>query len=269
MKLSRRAGRDISVPEAETREIKTALARLGLYEIPSYGLTPYPDEAMFDGIAALQTRLGAEATGSMLPGGIEELAMSDALSHARSGNGSASSPGSVHVRAYKQTRHGDEVQVAEHDRSLPGSGAPSKRIVAPTLEGKIRGKDRWGDGGFGSSRTRKDNTQSTHQGTDFVSQPGERILSPISGTITRTDVDPYGDGRYSGVIIRDDEGNETKILYIDPKLPPGSRVEAGENIGTAQDLSSKYPGITNHVHIEFWHGRARYGTPYTPYAPSK
>lgn len=268
MKLSRRVGSNISVPEAETRDIKTALVRLGLYEIPTYGLTPYPDQAMFDGIAALQTRLGVEATGSMLPGGIEELALGDALSNTWATNESAS-PGTVHVRAYKQTRQGDEVKVAEHNRSLPGSGASSQTVVSPTPSGKIRGRDKWGNGQFGSNRTRNDNSAHAHQGTDFVTQPGETILSPISGTITRTNVDPYGDGKYSGMIIRDDNGNETRILYVDSNLPPGSRVESGSSVGTAQDLTSRYPGITNHVHVEFWNGPARSGTPYSPYTPPK
>lgn len=30
----------------------------------------------------------------------------------------------------------------------------------------------------------------------------------------------------------------------------GKTVEQGEAIGTAQDLTIKYPGITNHVHFE-------------------
>lgn len=122
MKLSRRIASDTSVSEDETQSIKTALAQMGLYEIPSYGLTPYPDQAMFDGITKLQNRLGLETTGSMRPGGIEELVINDTLSY-RSSAGASASTGSVHVRAYEQTRHGHDVRVAEYDRSLPSPKA--------------------------------------------------------------------------------------------------------------------------------------------------
>ncbi len=90
MRLSRRVGRDITIEEADTTAIKTGLQRLGFYEEPSYGMTPYPDDGMFEGIKALQTWLGVDATGTIRPGGAEEAARSNVLAD-------AGSDGKVHV----------------------------------------------------------------------------------------------------------------------------------------------------------------------------
>ncbi|MCE2747167.1 MAG: M23 family metallopeptidase [Burkholderiales bacterium] len=52
-----------------------------------------------------------------------------------------------------------------------------------------------------------------------------------------------GLGRYEGYIV--------KLFYVDPtKGIVGKTVKQGELIGTAQDLTIKYPGITNHIHFE-------------------
>lgn len=269
MKLSRRVGSNISVPEAETRDIKTALVHLGLYETPAYGLTPYPDQAMFDGIAALQTRLGVEATGSMLPGGIEELAIGDALS-SMTPESRTTSPGTVHVRAYEQTRKGNEVKVVEHDRSAPsGDQQPSMarspkspQLHLPTPNGKIRERDKWGDGKFGANRDKG----RPHMGVDVTAQPGQPIQSAVSGTVISAGNLVYGDETtqkfpekksYTSVSVRTDEGYIVKQFYVSPSVRTGDRVEAGQKIGTSQDLSRAYPGITNHVHIEVWDGKER------------
>jgi len=78
-------------------------------------------------------------------------------------------------------------------------------------------------------------------------------------------VDPYGDRKFSGIIIRSDDGHEARILYVEPSVGPGAKVEAGQTIGTAQNLQSRYPGIINHVHTEIWQGHARTGTPVDAY----
>jgi hypothetical protein len=112
MQLSRRVGRDIAVGEADTTAIKAGLQRLGFYEEPSYGMTPYPDDRMFEGIKALQTRLGLEATGTIRPGGPEEQALSATLS------GNDGSGGTVHVREHSRDGH----PVSAYDRAAPGGG---------------------------------------------------------------------------------------------------------------------------------------------------
>lgn len=119
MQLSGRVGSDIAVSGADTRFVKSALLRLGLYEIPSYGMTDYPDEAMFAGVRALQARLGEVPTGAVRPGSLEETMLAEALTRQQVDD---SSSGRVHVESYRQTRRGEAVRVAEHTRSAPGGG---------------------------------------------------------------------------------------------------------------------------------------------------
>ena len=117
MEFKRRVGSDIAVDEEDALAVKRGLRKLGLYSIPRYGLTPYPDEAMFEGVRALQARLGLEPTGSIRPGGPEEEAIGRALEGDSPGGGDP-----VHVDAYTHSRHGHKVGIAEHTRSAPGGG---------------------------------------------------------------------------------------------------------------------------------------------------
>jgi hypothetical protein len=48
---------------------KRAFNRLGYYGVPSYGLTPYPDQPLFDGIRAYQKDSDLTVDGLMMPGG--------------------------------------------------------------------------------------------------------------------------------------------------------------------------------------------------------
>ena len=46
-----------------------------------------------------------------------------------------------------------------------------------------------------------------------------------------------------------------KMMYVKPIVMNGF-ISEGQLIGYAQDLSSLYPGITNHVHVEYHvHGK--------------
>jgi hypothetical protein len=77
---------------------------------------------------------------------------------------------------------------------------------------------------------------------------GEAIYSPIDGDVIREAI-PYPP--FSGVLIRgtgDYTGYEVKLFYVDGSMC-GS-VKAGGIVGSAQNLSRKYPGIPNHVHME-------------------
>ena len=115
-----------------------------------------------------------------------------------------------------------------------------------TATGWGRRLDSWGYGHFGADRGNH-----SHEGVDFVATPGEQILSPIDGTITRI-ARPYeGDPRYEGLVITGTgawAGVQVKLFYVEgEKL---GTVKAGERIGTAQNLGHKYPGMTNYIHIE-------------------
>ncbi len=111
---------------------------------------------------------------------------------------------------------------------------------------RTRRSDIHGSGQYGAGRgSRK------HQGVDVVAYPGERVFSPISGEIVRESFPYAEDLSYRGLVIRgtgDWSGYEIKIFYVEglncgPVVP-------GSPIGFAQDLSRRYPGITNHVHVE-------------------
>jgi len=63
---------------------KTALRVLGHYQTPSYGMTPYPDNQMFDAIKGFQRQRGLRVDGIMKPGGETEATMSKATNSAAS-----------------------------------------------------------------------------------------------------------------------------------------------------------------------------------------
>ncbi len=84
-----------------------------------------------------------------------------------------------------------------------------------------------------------------------MAAPGAPVLAPLSGKVTHIGF-AYSDPdalRY--VEIVNPETNFTvRVLYVAPTVAEGDVVSAGEEIGVAQDLAGRYPGITNHVHVE-------------------
>ncbi|MDK9723114.1 MAG: M23 family metallopeptidase [Rhodospirillales bacterium] len=167
----------------------------------------------------------------------------------------------VHVRAYSQNRDGNVVEVSDHDRAAPGTGAdaptgnPSSlpKMSNPVPGGVPRGKDGWGDGRFGAGRA-----DHIHRGVDIVVTPGQTVQSPVDGKVTRTDVSPYkGDDVYGGVEIETSDGHKVKMFYMKPDVKVGAPVKVGDPIGSAQDISKRYPDKGNgpmapHVHVEVW-----------------
>src|SRR5688500_11676013 len=49
--------------------VKQALKRIGYYEEPKFGITPYPDNKLFDAIKKFQADNELKVDGSMRPGG--------------------------------------------------------------------------------------------------------------------------------------------------------------------------------------------------------
>lgn len=116
---------------------------------------------------------------------------------------------------------------------------------------RSRLRDAHGSGQFGASRGHR-----AHHGLDIVAPAGAEVFSPIDGELVREAL-PYGDDqRYRGVLLRgsaDWKGLELRIYYTEGLL--SGNVKAGMVIGRAQNLTLKYPGITNHIHLEArWHG---------------
>lgn len=171
----------------------------------------------------------------------------------------AGGPGPVHVDAYTQNRDGQSVGVRAHERSAPGSGpdveiadaSDMPPMTNPVPGGKMRGDDAWGSGHFGASRGKR-----KHQGIDIVVSPGSTVSSPVDGTVMRTDVVVYPDApHFSGVEIETDDGSRIKIFYVQPDIAKGSRIKAGDPVGTAEDFTKRYGpkkggAITPHIHME-------------------
>lgn len=112
---------------------------------------------------------------------------------------------------------------------------------------KQRKRDAHGSGGYLSSRGGR-----VHRGIDFRCDPGQVVVSPIGGRVVRISR-PYAVGEYSGVVIR---GNKMtiKLWYLKPyPCIIGRGVCQGQEIGRAQDLSKKYPGMIPHIHLEIDH----------------
>jgi len=112
--------------------------------------------------------------------------------------------------------------------------------------GPSRRIDPWGSGQYGAGRGHR-----THHGLDIVAKPGEAIRSPIDGDVVR-EAHPYAnEPRFSGVVIRgsgDWDGYEVKLFYVHGLFSGAAK--SGQILGHAQDLTRRYPGITNHVHLE-------------------
>lgn len=121
----------------------------------------------------------------------------------------------------------------------------AKAFSKPTASGKIRACDASGCGTFGASRT-----HGTHEGEDYIAEPNESIFSPISGKVIRFPFPYASDQRYTGILIQN-ENYSVKIFYMKASVNAGEIVQAGQVIGTAQNIAAKYSSpMTNHIHVE-------------------
>ncbi len=119
---------------------------------------------------------------------------------------------------------------------------------SPTGNG-VRGADKHGSGTYLAGRGKR-----LHEGVDYISFPGQEIVAPTKGFIIRERW-PYAEPTegvfYGGVQIRGPNCVVTIFYFqLDKKLIK-MNVREGQVIGIAQDLTLKYPGITNHVHLHF------------------
>ena len=113
---------------------------------------------------------------------------------------------------------------------------------------RSRGTDSHGSGQFGSSRA---GGSGTHAGLDIIVHEGEAVLSPIEGEVTREALPYANDQRFRGLVIEgvgEWVGYEIKMFYVQGILC--GRVSPGSVVGYAQSIARKYPGITDHVHVE-------------------
>jgi len=118
---------------------------------------------------------------------------------------------------------------------------PLQQFVNPT-GGEVRGCDAQGCGFYGAWR---DGGARLHAGVDIVSVTGQGVSASFGGT-----AEPIT-GTISGVKIT---GGPfvMRVLYVDAGFTGTLQVQAGTMIGTAQNITNIYPGITNHVHAELY-----------------
>ncbi len=117
-------------------------------------------------------------------------------------------------------------------------------IICNPTGGEVR-HDSQGSGDFGAKRGSR-----RHSGTDFVCVPGQTVLGFTNSIFIRI-ARPYAsDPKYLGALFRGPQV-EYKLFYFLPTLDPGQKIEAGSDVGIAQDISEKYgPEMTPHVHLE-------------------
>jgi len=121
-----------------------------------------------------------------------------------------------------------------------------QRFASITRDGGVRRGDRWGNGHYGAGRGGR-----SHQGVDFVAQPGQEILSPIDGNVVRPAAPYRDDPRFTGIVIDGVgpwAGIQVKLFYVQGE--GSGPIRAGERLGLAQDVRLRYPKITNHIHLE-------------------
>lgn len=113
-----------------------------------------------------------------------------------------------------------------------------------------RGWDEYGAGYYGAPRGGR-----THSGVDFLAEPGEILLTPVAGVVTKIGWAYRDDPFYRYVQISCGEDLKHRFFYVEPlRLNIGDHVKAGDPVGVVQDLGRRYRGIPNHVHYEIMAG---------------
>jgi murein DD-endopeptidase MepM/ murein hydrolase activator NlpD len=108
----------------------------------------------------------------------------------------------------------------------------------------IRGQDAHGNGGFGSPR----GEGRTHKGIDICAYPGSGIYPIVPGRVSKLGF-PYADDLAFRYVQITWSNIHYRYFYIEPLVDLGEWVDPQTIIGTVQDLTERYPGITNHFHF--------------------
>lgn len=105
--------------------------------------------------------------------------------------------------------------------------------------------DAEGSGLYGAARGSR-----LHNGIDLEGTPGQKVVMPFDGIITRVSFPYADDTSWCGVKI---VGARciAKLWYMLP-LPGvlGKQFKAGDEIGLLQDISLRYEGVKPHIHFK-------------------
>ena len=119
-----------------------------------------------------------------------------------------------------------------------------------TMFNPSRSNDAWGSGAFGASR---DGGTRPHLGTDFVINEGDTVYAPFEMEVYSISYPYKLNTSFKGIKFRTEINGvdyDGRIWYVVPNPGViGSSLSKGDAIGVAQSLQSKYPGITDHVHV--------------------
>jgi len=141
-----------------------------------------------------------------------------------------------------------EARSAIDAAALTTKPSPSAAILVNPTGRPVRGADDYGSGLFGA---RRDGGARVHAGVDFVADPGQTVVAPISGRVKKLGFAYASDLRYRYVEIENQAKTLlVRVLYVGPSVQVGDQVDQRQVIGTAQDLTPRYRGITNHVHLQ-------------------
>ena len=139
-----------------------------------------------------------------------------------------------------------ETRLVWEGADLDGDGQAD--IANPTGQAP-RGEDAYGEGRFHASR---DGGARDHEGVDYVASPGQTVVAPISGYVSKIGYAYPDDQSLKFVEIDNPALHLTaRVFYVDPAVAVGDSVAVGRPIGQAHSLQQRYPlGITDHVHLE-------------------
>jgi murein DD-endopeptidase MepM/ murein hydrolase activator NlpD len=122
---------------------------------------------------------------------------------------------------------------------------------SPTYSLRVRRQDKFGSGFYLAART-TDGRRRLHMGLDLECSVGQSIIAPCDGEVTAVWLAYPGDPRYHSIHIRPTAEPliDVKLLYVACSLKAGTPVLRKQLIGNSENLQPRYPGITQHCHIE-------------------
>jgi hypothetical protein len=139
-----------------------------------------------------------------------------------------------------------ETRLVWEGADLDGDGQAD--VANPTGQAP-RETDAYGEGRFHASR---DGGTRDHEGVDYVARPGQAVVAPISGYVSKIGY-AYPDDQTLRFVEIDNPALRltARVFYVDPAVAVGDSVAVGRPIGQAHSLQQRYPlGITDHVHLE-------------------